>query len=287
MIDEITHKFITYRTGDIVLSSGAGIGDLMIFIGRHDTVQHSCILIWLDIDAMTTGQVKIHPNFIDDETTTLSFLGLAQGARTDMITGEKEKGLILWNPEDLLANAPIAYIRKLSREYISDEYVSNKMEEYINLQHLKMQYAYGIHHIVTAGLGFDVFGRHKTGKICSENVYLFLEHLCKYPNFEIGNEKLEFKDYKVIDAVDYLHVPDFFLSSYNSHPVFENLEERVISIKNEDDVTVKHPFFVMFAVLVFLIIFIFLVINNYCDSCSRSGADFCPINAKDLFDSLI
>lgn len=276
-MDELTQKFMGYRTGDIVLSSGENIGDLIIFFGRHSTIQHSCILVWLDVKAMRNHKVKVVSHYVDDETTQLSFLGLAEGARTDMVTGDKRKGLILWEPEELMLNAPIVYVRELSKEYISDEYVVRKMTEYIQEQHLKMQYAYGKGHIVTVGLGFDVFGEHpKGGKLCSENIYHFLEKLCEYPEFKIDGKKVLHPKYSLPDAISRMTVPDFFASSNNSHPVFEPEEYRVISKKSEEDVTVHHPYFLVFVLLVVIIVFAFLLINNYCESCRAN-----PLCQKD------
>lgn len=306
--NDVSEKFIGFRTGDVCLSAGENIGDIMIFIGRHSTIQHSCLLVWLDKKELLNKKIKVHPYFIDEETTALSFLGLAEGRKLDMGTNELNKGLILWTPEDLFSNAPIVYVRKISREYISDEYVCNKMESYIQEHHLKLQYAYGKKHIVTVGLGFDVFGKHKDGGVlCSENIYMFLEHLCQYPEFRIENlenlylqntESLELKNksvkkyktikydnYKVPDAIGRMYVPDFFSYEYNTHPVFEGEENRVISSKNEEDITVKHPYFVAFVVLVIIALILFLIINNYCESCSSK--DFCPIGSKDLFDSFL
>ena len=175
MNDELSKKFISFRTGDIVMSSGEGIGDLVIFFGRHTTIQHSAILVWLDKKSLETYDAKIHPCYIDEDTTVLSFLGLSEKSRVDMVSQSPQKGLILWQPEDLFANAPIVYVRALNPEHISDEYVTRKMTEYINIHHLRMQYAYGKMHIVTVGLGFDVLGEHPThGKLCSENIYIFL-----------------------------------------------------------------------------------------------------------------
>lgn len=279
----IKNKFKGLRTGDIILSAGKNIGDIMIFVGRHSTIQHSCILVWLDIDALNQGKVKVHPWYIDDNTTTLSFLGLAQGRKMDMLVKEPRKGLILYEPKELFSNAPIVYTRPLNRNRISDELVVQKMEEYIQMEHLQMTYAYGIHHIVTVGVGLDVFGPHKTGgRLCSENVYLFLKHLCGYPEYNLEDD---FDDYKLPDAKDYMTVPDFFFSEYNTHPVFEPEEYRVISKSAEEDVTVLHPFFIALIVLIIIMIVIFAVINNYCESCNATG--ICPIGSKDLFDSFI
>ncbi len=301
--NDFFERFIGFRTGDVCLSAGENIGDIIIFIGRHSTIQHSCILVWLDIKALKDNKIKVCPYFINEETTALSFLGLAEGSKLDMGTNEKHKGLILWTPEELFSNAPIVYIRKISREHISDEYVCSKMESYIQEHHLKLQYAYGKKHIVTVGLGFDVFGEHPTGVLCSENIYMFLEHLCDYPEFKVEElvlqpeeitskgvkskniKSIKYKDYKVPDAIDRMYVPDFFSVEYNTHPIFEGEEVRVIGNKNEEDITVRHPYFVAFAVLVILILILFLIINNYCESCSSK--DFCPVGAKDLFDSFI
>lgn len=334
-MDELSKNFLSFRTGDICLSAGENIGDIMIFVGRHSTIQHSCILVWLDVNALKDNKVKVHPNYIDENTTTLSFLGLAEGRKLDMVTNELQKGLILYNPEELFINAPIVYVRALNKEYISDAYVTTKMEEYIEMHHLKMQYAYGKLHIVTVGLGFDVFGRHAdNGKLCSENLYLFLQHLCGFPEFRIEDilnsdkvriedidsdanafrienivtdsetqintkcvesktfnrvenkvfKNIQYEEYKVPDALDYMYVPDFFSSDYNTHPVFEKEEVRVIGTKNEEDITVKHPYFVVFVVLVIIILFLFFVISNYCESCRATG--FCRIGSKDFFDLL-
>lgn len=280
----VKKKFRTLRTGDICLSAGKNIGDIMIFIGRHSTIQHSCILVWLDVEALKENRVKVHPWFIDDETTTLSFLGLAQGRKMDMVTKEVQKGLILYEPGELFVNAPIAYVRPLDRNRIGDELVSMKTEEYIEMHHLKMRYAYGIPHIVTVGLGFDVFGPHKEGgKLCSENIYLFLEHLCGYPGFNIEGEH---EEYKLPDARDYMTVPDFFFSEYNTHPVFEPEEYRVISKQNEEDVTVLHPFFIVMIVTILLVVLVIVLINNYCQSCNASLDAVCPITSRDFFDTL-
>lgn len=300
MNDNLEQNFIHFRTGDLCFSGGENIGDLMIFIGRQSTIQHSCILVWLDVESLRENKVKVHPWYIDEQTTALSFLGLAQGGKYDILTKEKQKGLILYEPEELFSNAPIAYVRGLSREYISDEYVCQKMEEYIEIHHLKMTYAYGTYHIVTVGLGFDVFGPHKTGgKLCSENIYIFLEHLCGYPEFkidrdsilskginEVTKKEITFPSYKVPDAIDRMYVPDFFSSDYNTHPVMEKEEVRVIGCKNEEDITVWHPYFIAFVMLVFIGLFLFLIINNYCESCS-SGKSVCLIDQKDVFDLIL
>ena len=279
----IKKKFKGLRTGDVILSAGKNIGDIMIFVGRHSTIQHSCILVWLDVEALERNEVKVHPWYVDDNTTTLSFLGLAQGSKMDMLVKEPRKGLILYEPQELFSNAPIVYTRPLNRNRISDDLVVQKMEEYIKMEHLQMTYAYGIHHIVTVGVGLDVFGPHKTGgRLCSENVYIFLKHLCGYPEYNLGDD---FEDYKLPDAKDYMTVPDFFFSEYNTHPVFEPEEYRVISKSAEEDVTVMHPFFVVLIVLIIIIIVLFMVINNYCESCNATG--ICPIGSRDLFDSFI
>jgi hypothetical protein len=279
----IKKKFKGLRTGDVILSAGKNIGDIMIFIGRHSTIQHSCLLVWLDVEALKRDEVKVHPWYIDDTTTTLSFLGLAQGRKMDMLTKELHKGLILYEPSELFSNAPIVYTRPLSRNHIDDELVTKKMQEYIKMEHLQMAYAYGLHHIATVGLGFDVFGPHKTGgRLCSENVYIFLKHLCGYPDYNLDDS---FEDYKLPDAKDYMTVPDFFFSEYNTHPVFEPEEYRVISKTAEEDVTVLHPFFITLIVLIIIIIVLFMVINSYCESCNATG--ICPIGTRDLFDSFI
>lgn len=295
-MDTLSRSFIGFRTGDICLSAGENIGDIMIFIGRHSTIQHSCILVWLDTEMLKRKEIKVHPYFIDENTTTLSFLGLAEGKKLDMGTDELQKGLILYHPEELFINAPIVYIRALNKEYITDDYVCVKMKEYIDLHYLKMQYAYGKKHIMTIGLGLDIFGRHKeNGKLCSENIYLFLEHLCKFPDFEIDDivgdtqmvskpKNITYDEYKVVDAVDYMYLPDYFSGEYCTHPVFVKEEVRVIGTKNEEDVTVKHPYFVVFVVLVLIILFLFFIISNYCESCRAN--DFCRIGSKDFFDLL-
>ncbi len=286
MSDEewIKKKFRDLRTGDVILSAGKNIGDIMIFVGRHSTIQHSCILVWLDVNSLKEGKVKVHPWYVDDNTTTLSFLGLAQGRKMDMVTQEEQKGLILYEPTELFVNAPIVYTRPLNRSRISNSLVCLKMEEYIEMHHLKMSYAYGIHHIVTVGLGFDIFGPHASGgKICSENVYLFLQHLCGYPGYNLGDD---YDEYKVPDAKDYMTVPDFFFSEYNNHPVFEPEEYRVISKAAEEDVTVLHPFFIVLIVLILILILVFVLVNNYCDSCSANPMGVCPIGGRDIFDVL-
>lgn len=279
----IKKKFKGLRTGDVILSAGKNIGDIMIFVGRHSTIQHSCLLVWLDVQSLQENKVKVHPWYIDDETTVLSFLGLAQGSKMDMLVKEPRKGLILYEPKELFVNAPIVYTRPLNRNRVSDELVVQKMEEYISEQHLQMMYAYGIEHIVTVGLGFDVFGPHKNGgRLCSENIYLFLKHLCGYPEYNLGDD---FEPYKLPDAKDYMTVPDFFFSEYNTHPVFEPEEYRVISKTAEEDVTVLHPFFVALIIIIIVIVALFMIINSYCESCNATG--ICPINAKDIFDSFI
>lgn len=287
MNEDFIQKFISFRTGDIVLSSGEGIGDLIIFFGRHTTIQHSAILVWLDKKSLNDHQVKIHPVYIDDETTVLSFLGLSEKSRFDIVHQTPQKGLILWQPEDLFANAPIVYIRALNPEYISDEYIVRKMKEYIDIYHLKMKYAYGKMHIVTVGLGFDVLGEHpEKGKLCSENIYIFLKHICNYPEFTIDGKKVKHSDYKVVDAIERMYVPDFFFSDNNTHPVFLPEESRVISKKNEEDVTVNHPYFLFFVILVIVIIFIFLLVNNYCETCNSGVCrpQICIPGQKDIFD---
>jgi hypothetical protein len=298
-MDDLQQRFIGFRTGDVCLSAGENIGDIMIFIGRHSTIQHSCLLVWLDKQALVNKKIKVLPYFVDEETTVLSFLGLTEGRKVDMGTNDLNKGLILWTPEELFMNAPIVYIRKISREYISDDYICDKMESYIQEHHLKLQYAYGKKHIVTVGLGFDVFGKHPNGVLCSENIYMFLEHLCEYPEFKIyenienienvKNTKsikvLKYDGYKVPDAIGRMYVPDFFSAEYNTHPIFEDEEVRVISSKNEEDITVNHPYFIGFVVIVIVALILFFIVNNYCESCSAK--DYCPIGSKDLFDSFL
>jgi hypothetical protein len=320
-MNDLEQRFIGFRTGDVCLSAGENIGDIMIFIGRHSTIQHSCLLVWLDKSSLKEKKIKTQPYFIDEDTTVLSFLGLAEGSKVDMGTDELHKGLILWTPEELFSNAPIVYVRKISREHISDEHICQKMDSYIEEHHLKLQYAYGKGHIVTVGLGFDVFGKHPTGVLCSENIYMFLEHICSYPEFKVEEIVLQAKelslqpkeltlqpkelqpkelqpkgiktkkiksiqhtDYKTPDAIGRMYVPDFFSAEYNTHPIFEGEEVRVIGTKNEEDITVKHPYFIVFIVIFLLILIIFFIINNYCESCSYKG--FCPVGATDLFDSL-
>jgi hypothetical protein len=189
-------------------------------------------------------------------------------------------------------------MRALNQEYISDTYVCKKLQEYIETHHLKTKYAYGFLYLITSGTGYDVFGKHKSGVLCSESIYNFLKHLCDYPNFRIGDsfedsaENLldspessnevkvkgisksiipEYIDYKVPDAKDYMYVPDFFASANNNHPVFEEKEYQIYGEKSDKDVTVWHPYFVTFAIIVILILFIFFVINNYCESCNATG----------------
>jgi len=284
----ITQKFIGWRTGDVVLSSGENIGDLIIFIGRHSTLQHSCILVWLDIPSLKEHKVKVHSHYIDDETTKLSFLGLAEGSKLDVVTQEPRKGLILWEPEYLFTNAPIIYIRPLNSEYIKDDYVVKKMEEYIEEHHLKMKYAYGKDYIVTVGLGFDILGPKKDGsQLCSGNVYLFLKHLCDYPNFKIENQLIESLTYKLPDCEPHMIVPDMFSSEHNSHPVFDSQEYRVLSKKNEEDVTVSHPYFIVFVILLLIVVLGFFIVYNYYESCKnnpmcRSG--ICMPGQRDFFD---
>jgi hypothetical protein len=283
---ELINHFKGYRTGDVVLSAGQGIGDLIIFFGRKTTIQHSALLVWLDKKAADKGIIKTVPYYEDDSTTILSFLGLSEGKKMDIVKKEKHKGMILYQPYELLKNAPVVYIRALNQEYIRDDYVVSKMQEYIEYHHLKTQYAYGKLHIVTVGwLGYGGLGRHPDGILCSENVYNFLKHTCDFPNFKIdeGNTKVteqfedysipEHPEYKVPDAKDFLYTPDFFASDCNDHPVFEKELYRIIAKYEEKDITIMHPYFVTFAVLVIIIVFIFFVINNYCESCHVTG--FC------------
>jgi len=301
-MDELQQRFINFRTGDICFSAGENIGDLMIFVGRQSTIQHSCILVWLDKKAVEKHEVKVHPYYVDENTTVLSFLGLAQGKKLDILMNEKHKGLILYHPDELFLNAPIVYIRPLSKKYITDEYVCIKMKEYIDMYHLKMQYAYGKSYIVTVGLGLDLTGRHPTGELCSGSIYRFLELLCEFPEFKIEDitqenineirtkgiksyKNIEYDEYKVVDALDYMYLPDFFSSDYNTHPALEKEEVRIISSKSEEDVTVQHPYLIMFIVLIIIIVFLFYIISNYCESCN-SGNGICRINKKDFFDLL-
>jgi hypothetical protein len=300
-LEEAIKQFHPFRTGDIVLSAGQNIGDLIIFFGRHTTIQHSGILVWLDKESADQGIIKVVPNYESDDTTILSFLGLAEGRKYDIVKKEKHKGMILYEPIELFRNAPIIYMRPLNQNYISDQYVTEKMQQYIEIHHLKTQYAYGKAHIVLVGwLGLDILGRNPNGILCSENVYNFLNYLCDYPNFRVEevldqdpnfdpNNQEEspnfirvksapgtkiipkFTDYKVPDAKDYMHTPDFFASEHNNHPVFEEKEVRVIGLKSEVEATVWHPYFIAFAVMVILIIFIFFVISNFCESCRVNG----------------
>jgi hypothetical protein len=48
-------------------------------------------------------------------------------------------------------------------------------------------------------------------------------------------KNIQYEEYKVPDALDYMYVPDFFSSDYNTHPVFEKEEVRVIGTKNEEE----------------------------------------------------
>jgi hypothetical protein len=293
----VEERFEPYRSGDIVLSAGEGIGDLIIFFGRHSTIQHSAVLVWLDKAEADKGNIKVVPYFIDDDTTVLSFLGLAPGKKTDSVTKQKHKGMILFQPEDMFKNAPLIYMRALNQQYISDEYVCKKLQEYIEMHHLKTKYAYGFLYLITTGTGYDVFGKHKSGVLCSESIYNFLKHLCDYPNFKLdqivdnpeefqqdfdnqseikvkslNNSYIpEHQDYKVPDAKDYMYVPDFFASANNNHPIFEEKEYQIYGEKSDKDVTVWHPYFVTFAIIVILVLFIFFVINNYCESCNATG----------------
>lgn len=277
MEQELIRQFQQYRTGDVILSAGQNIGDLIIFFGRHSTIQHSALLVWLDKAEADQGNIKVVPYYQDDDSTILTFLGLAEGRKFDIVKKNKHKGMILYQPAELFKNAPIIYVRALEQKYISDEYVVRKMQEYIEQTHLKVQYAYGKLYIVTTGLGFDVLGKHKSGILCSENIYNFLKYLCDYPNFRLIDENGEeiqlpdYPEYKVPDAKGYMTLPDFFASAYNTHPVFEPNEYRVIGKKSEVEITVWHPYFITFAVLVFLIIFVFFVINNFCETCQFKG----------------
>lgn len=271
MNQTVEERFQAYRSGDIVLTAGEGIGDLVIFFGRHSTIQHSSILVWLDREEADKGNVKVVPWYENDDSTIIAFLGLAPSYKEDVVSKTKNKGMILFRPEDIFANAPIIYVRSLEQKYISDEYVCRKLTEYIQEHRFKTQYAYGNLYLVTTGTGFDVFGKHKSGVLCSESIYNFLKHLCDYPNFKIEDIIPEHQDYQVPDAKDYMHVPDFFSSQNNNHPVFEPKEFQVYAEKSDKDVTVWHPYFVTFAIIVVLILFIFFVINNYCESCRAGG----------------
>jgi len=295
-------KFSQFRTGTIIFSCGENIGDLIILLGRHDTIQHSCILVWLDKEALRENKLKVHPRFIDDETTKLSFLGLAEGQRIDVLTDQLQKGLILWEPEELFLNAPIVYTRSLNEEYISDEYVCDVMTKYILCHHLKLKYLYGLKFIATIGIGLDVFGDQKQGVLCSGNIYMFLEELCGFPEFDIERINLFYKENSILningsireikeypsyvmpDAKKHMFVPDMFITEYNSHPVMEQIEYRVISTKSENDVSVNHPYLLAFIVLVLIIVFFFWLISTFCQSCA-SGIKPCMIN-KDFFDLL-
>jgi hypothetical protein len=309
-LEEAIRHFHSFRTGDVVLSAGQNIGDLIIFFGRHTTIQHSGLLVWLDKASADQGIIKVVPNYESDDSTILSFLGLAEGKKYDIVKKEKHKGMILYEPMELFRNAPIIYVRPINQNYISDEYVTEKMQQYIEDHHLKTQYAYGKAHIVLVGwLGLDVLGRNPNGILCSENVYNFLNYLCDYPNFRVeeviqdigldlnnqendtsfgdsnANQRTtirvkstpgtkiipQYKTYKVPDAKDYMYTPDFFASEHNDHPIFEEKEVRVIGLKSEVEATVWHPYFVAFAVMVILIIFVFFVISNYCESCRVNG----------------
>jgi hypothetical protein len=282
---QIIERFKPYRSGTVVLSAGKGIGDLIIFFGRQTTIQHSAILVWLDKSEQVKGNVKVVPRYIDDETTVLSFLGLAEGRKMDIVKQEKYKGMILYEPYELFKNAPIIYTRSLNEQYISDDYVTQKLQQYIEIHHLITQYAYGKLHIVTVGwLGYGGLGRHPTGILCSENIYYFLQYVCDFPNFKIDTGVIskeiepfetyyipEHEEYSVPDAQDFLYTPDFFASENNNHPVFEKEEYKVFAEKGELDITVNHPYFITFIVLVIIIMFLFIVISNFCESCQRNG----------------
>lgn len=281
----VTQQFIQYRTGDILLSAGENIGDFMIFLGRHTTMQHSCMVVWMDKEALGKHEAKVHPHYIDDDTTVLSFIGITQNRKMDLLTGELKKGLILSDPDLLPENSPIVYVRKLNRHLLTDEYVARKMEEYIKEHHSKMNYLYGFKYIVTVGLGFDVFDKKsENDQLCSGAVYVYLKHLCDYPNFKVdGVDNLDYFDYKVPDAEHHMYVPDFYSAEYNTHPVFDSEEHRIISKKSEEDATIFSPIVITFVVLVLIIIFIFAVISTYCTSC-RSGNGVCMIKKQSIFD---
>ena len=55
----VEERFEPYRSGDIVLSAGEGIGDLIIFFGRHSTIEHSAVLVWLDKEEADKGNLKV------------------------------------------------------------------------------------------------------------------------------------------------------------------------------------------------------------------------------------
>ena len=294
--EELITRFRGYRSGDIVLSAGKGVGDLIIFFGRHTTFQHSAILVWLDKQEAQNGNIKVVPYFKDDDTVILSFLGLAEGRKMDIVENSKQKGMILYQPAELFKNAPIIYVRELNQQYITDEYVVKKLQKYIEYHHLKTQYAYGKFHIIVVGwLGYGGFGRHPTGILCSENVYYFLKFLCDYPDFKIDEVFVEYnepftkftvpdhEEYKVPDALDYLYTPDFFESQHNTHPIFEKNEYKVVEKLTEREATVFHPYFITFAVLVIIILFLFFIINNYCESCRVTGFCIRPIQQDFIF----
>lgn len=297
---EYINHFRTYRTGDVVLSAGKGIGDLVIFFGRKTTLQHSAMVVWLDKEAANKGIVKVVPYYEDDDTTVLSFMGLAAKSTIDVVKKEKAKGVILFQPNHIFKDIPVVYVRALNRDYIQDDYIISKMQSFIDYHRFNTQYAYGHLHLVTVGwLGYGGLGKHPKGILCSENVYNFLKHTCDFPNFKIDEDDTqigqpfekysipEHPEYNVPDAKDFLYTPDFFSSDCNNHPVFEKDLYRVFSTSDEKDVTILHPYFVTFAVLVILIIFIFFVINNYCESCHVTG--FCmrpktgPIQMNSIF----
>ncbi len=176
------------------------------------------------------------------------------------------------------------------------------MTKYILQHHLKLKYLYGLKFIATIGIGLDVFGDQKQGVLCSGNIYMFLEEICGFPEFDIDRINLFYKERNIIeldgsireikdypkyvlpDAQKHMFVPDFFISEYNSHPVMEQVEYRVIGTKNENDVSVNHPYLLAFVVLVLIVVFFFWLISTFCESCS-SGNKPCMIN-KDFFDLL-
>ena len=90
-LEDLIKSFHPFRSGDIVLSAGQNLGDLIIFFGRHTTIQHSSILVWLDKVEAEKGNIKVVPWYEDDDTTILSFLGLAEGRKMDIVKQENIK----------------------------------------------------------------------------------------------------------------------------------------------------------------------------------------------------